>query len=49
MAGFMTFYLEHKNKQKAARNAARTHDWTPEEKQQLEDRADANDWFKYTT
>jgi MFS family permease len=49
MAGFMTFYLEAQNKKKRARNAARTHDWTPEEKAQLEDRADANDWFIYTT
>lgn len=49
LAAFMTFFLEHKNKQKRARNAARTHDWTVEEKQQLEDRADANDWFIYTT
>jgi hypothetical protein len=36
------------NKQKAARNAARGHAWTDEEKKELEDRGDHNDWFVYT-
>lgn len=41
-------YCATTNKKRAARNAARTQDWTEDEKRQLEDRGDHNDWFVYT-
>lgn len=48
-AVIMWVYAIAANKKRAARNAARGRDWTPEEKKELEDRGDHNDWFVYTT
>ena len=48
-AAVMWVYAIAANKKRAARNAARGRDWTPEEKKELEDRGDHNDWFVYTT
>lgn len=47
-AAVMWIYAVTANKKRAARNAARGRDWTPEEKKELEDRGDHNDWFVYT-
>lgn len=41
-------YCSWANKKKMERNAARGHAWTDEEKKELEDRGDHNDWFMYT-
>ncbi|KAJ9122150.1 hypothetical protein QFC24_004378 [Naganishia onofrii] len=46
-SAFMTWYLGNENKKKDARNAARTHPWTAEEKLEHEDRGDDVDWFRY--
>lgn len=46
-AAIMWVYCAWANKAKAARNAARGHAWTEEEKKELEDRGDDNDWFVY--
>ncbi|EKC99973.1 hypothetical protein A1Q2_05737 [Trichosporon asahii var. asahii CBS 8904] len=45
---FWWFYAGYANKKKAARNAARAHPWTPEEKRELEDNGEYVDWFFYT-
>ncbi|CAK9781745.1 MFS general substrate transporter [Cutaneotrichosporon oleaginosum] len=47
-AVIMWVYCAAANKKRAARNAARTHEWTAEEKLQFGDRGDHNDWFVYT-
>jgi len=47
-ATIMWAYCAWANNQKAARNAARGHAWTDEEKKELQDRGDHNDWFVYT-
>jgi hypothetical protein len=41
------FYLGAQNKKKEARNAARDHPWTAEEKLPYEDDGDNVEWFKY--
>jgi len=43
----MIFYLGRQNKKKEARNAARDHPWTAEEKLAYEDDGDDVEWFKY--
>lgn len=44
----MWWYGSWANKAKAARNEARSHPWTAEEKKALEDHGDHVDWFVYT-
>lgn len=48
-AALMTTYYSRANKQKEARNAARSAPFTAEEKKMYEDAGDNVDWFKYTT
>lgn len=43
----MSTYLARQNAKKEARNAARTHPWTEEERKAYEDNGDSVDWFKY--
>ena len=47
-ATVMWVYCSYANRQRAARNAARGRDYTPEEKLELQDRGDHVDWFVYT-
>jgi len=48
LAGIMWFHLGRANAKKDARNTARGHDWTAEEKKPFEDDGDDVDWFRYT-
>lgn len=47
-ASFMWIYYNRENKRKEARNAARSHPWTEEERKAQEDNGDKNDYFHYT-
>lgn len=49
LAAIMTTYYSRANKQKDARNAARSVPFSAEEKKAYEDAGDSVDWFRYTT